>query len=133
MAAPMAVPRPVARLSMAFSSAVWSVVGATASWAKPENTTSPIRVPAGCELTKSRAAFWATLNRFGCTSVEHIDRDSSRARMIDVRPIGTSDVSWGRADATPSRPRLASSMATGKWRRQRDRRGRAVRRRARLE
>ena len=53
--------------------------------------------------------------------------------MIDVRPIDTLDVTWGRADATASRPRLPISIATGTWRRQRDRRGRAVRRRARLE
>ena len=53
--------------------------------------------------------------------------------MIDVGPSGTSEVSCGRADATASTPRLASSSAIGRWRRQRDRRGMAVRKSARLE
>ena len=44
IAAPIVVPRPVVRESMALIRSSRSVVGSTASWAKPEKTTSPIRV-----------------------------------------------------------------------------------------
>ena len=44
MAAPMVVPRPVVSESIARSSGCRSVVGATASWANPENRTRPMLV-----------------------------------------------------------------------------------------
>ena len=86
--------------------------------------TRPICVPLRLcvdELAGRRAG--PPSSRLGSTSVRHIEPDSSRARMIVVLPTGTSEVSWGRAAATASTARLASSRATGTWRRQRDRRG----------
>ena len=41
------------------------VVGATASWANPENTTRPIFVSPSCPSTNDRTAACAALNRFG--------------------------------------------------------------------
>ena len=133
MAAPMAVPGLVLRLPMARSRTARSLVGATASSAKPEKATRPIRVPLGWELTNSRAPFSAALNRSGYTSVEHMEPDSSRARMMVVCDSGTSVVTWGRADATASTARLTKSRAMGTWRRQRERRGTAARSRDKLE
>ena len=85
MAAPMAVPRPTVRDSIAVTSAFRSVVGGTASSAKPEKTTRAMRTPFGWFSTNARAASCATANRLGRTSVEHIDPETSIARMTDVR------------------------------------------------
>ena len=133
MAAPMAVPLPVDRPSMAWVSALRSVVGATANWAEPENTINPVRVPAGWCCTKSLAACWAAVIRFGSTSVAHIERDTSRARITEVWEVDTDWVIWGRAAAMASNPRLASSIPIGACRRQRVRLGTIDRSRATLE
>ena len=90
MAEPIAVPCPVVRPLIASSSALRSFVGGTVSSAKPEKTTRPMRTSFGCFSTKLRAASCATASRFGCTSVEHIERETSSARMIEVRAYGTS-------------------------------------------
>ncbi len=133
MAAPMAVPRPVVRESIAATSALRSVVGGTASSANPEKITRPIRAPLGWFSTNVRAASCAAVNRFGSTSVEHIDPETSRARMIDVREYGTFRSTLGRPAANPSATRLASSMATGRCRCHRFRLGSTVRSSATLE
>ena len=90
IAAPIVVPRPVVSVSMACSSAARSVVGATASWANPENTTRPIRVPPSWAWTKSRTAVCAAVSRFGSTSVAHIEPETSRARITAASETGTS-------------------------------------------
>ena len=96
------MPCPVVRPSIASTSALRSVVGGTVSSANPEKTTRPIRMPFGCFWTKARAASWATASRLGLTSVEHIERETSRARMIEVRAIGTLRTTCGRPAEMPS-------------------------------
>jgi hypothetical protein len=81
MAAPMVVPRPVVTASMARTSGSRSVVGATATCAKPENSTRPIRVLGSCVWTKSRTAACAAVSRLGSTSVAHMEPDTSTARI----------------------------------------------------
>ena len=54
-------------------------------------------MPFGWFSTNSRAASCATASRLGWTSVEHIDRETSRARMIDVRASGTLRTTCGPA------------------------------------
>ena len=67
-----------------------SVVGGTASSANPEKTTRPIRTSSGWSSTNAREASCATTSRLGLTSVEHIEPETSSARMIEVRAYGTS-------------------------------------------
>ena len=107
IAAPMAVPDDVDRLSIAFVRARRSVVGGTASWACPAKMTRPVRVPGGCCSTKSSASCWATVIRLGLTSVAHMDRDTSRARMTEVCEADTVRVRWGRAAPTARTPMLS--------------------------
>ena len=69
---------------------------------------------------KVSAASCATVSRFGSMSVAHMLRETSSARMMEVRFSGTSIAATGRAMAmvrlaTPDRKR-----AKGRWRRQRD-------------
>jgi len=77
--------------------------------AEPAKITRPMRAPSPCASTNSRAASCATVSRFGSTSVEHMDCDTSRARMIDVRSIGTSN-NRGRSPANDS-PSAASNSS----------------------
>ena len=79
-------------------------------------------MPFGCFSTNVRAASCATASRLGLTSVEHIDRETSRARMIDVRAIGTLRTTCGRPAASASATRPASRSAIGRCRCQRFRR-----------
>src|SRR5262249_15808409 len=81
------------------------------------NATSPMRVPDTWSFTNDRAASWATASRLGCTSVAHIDRDTSRARMTLVRPSGTFTETCGRAVATPNPVILTTNTATARDRR----------------
>ena len=53
--------------------------------------------------------------------------------MIEVSPIGTLEVSCGRADATARMARLANKEAIGRCRRQREARGSTARSSAMLE
>ena len=133
MAAPIVVPRPVVRPSMLRSRASRSVVGATASCANPENTTSPMRVSASWFFTNSRTAASAAVSRLGETSVEHMEPDTSSARMIVESEIGTSMLTWGRAAATPSSASAASTSANGTCRFHAARLGAAARISATLE
>src|SRR5690349_6728980 len=89
IAAPMAVPDEVERLSTAFVRALRSVVGGTASWAWAAKTIRPVRAPDGWCSTKSLASCWATVIRLGLTSVAHMDRDTSRARMTELCDVDT--------------------------------------------
>ena len=86
MAAPIAVPGPVAQVVDGLVRGPRGrVVGATASSAKPENIDQPHRRAA--RLVRRRTRGLPSAPRptgSGCRSVEHIDPDSSRARMIDV-------------------------------------------------
>ena len=114
-------------------SSVRSVVGGTASSANPEKMTRPIRILSGWSSTNARVACWATVSRFGLTSVAHIEPETSSARMIDVRATATSRSTCGRPAATPSATRLSSSNAIGRCRCQRVRFGSTERRSATLE
>ncbi len=69
---------------MASSSLCWSVVEGTTSAAKPANATRPIWVPSFWLRMNRRAASWATMRRFGGTSVEHIERETSIASRTEV-------------------------------------------------
>ena len=133
IAAPIVVPRPVVSVSIAWSSAARSVVGATATCAKPANSTRPMRVSPSCACTKSRTAVWAAVSRLGSTSVAHIDPETSSARIMAASETGTSTLSRGRAAASPSAARAASSSATGTCRFHAARRGAAARISATLE
>ena len=119
MAAPIVVPRPVVTASSVLSRSLLFVVGATASWANPENRTSPIFVSSPCVSTNFRTAACAAPSRFGSTSVAHMEPETSSARITVELEIGTSVRTCGRAAATPSSPRLAMTSATGTCRRQR--------------
>ena len=120
-AAPIAVPRAVVKLSIASISCFLSVVGGTTSSAKPENATRPIRTPDGCFSTNERAAAWATVSLFGLTSVEHIDPETSNARITEVRLSGTAIIALGRALAMQRPASPTRKSATGRCRRQRER------------
>ena len=133
IAAPMVVPRPVVTASRVLSRSVLFVVGATASWANPENSTRPILVSSPCVSTNLRTAACAAASRLGSTSVAHIEPETSRARITVELEIGTSALTCGRAAATPRSPRLAMTSATGRCRRQRRLGPTAVRTRATFE
>ena len=89
------------------------MVEGTTSAAKPANATRPIGVPSCWLRMNRRAASWATMRRFGWTSVEHIERETSMASTTEVvlRAKVTSAV--GRATPTPSTSRLATSSPSG--------------------
>src|SRR6516225_516102 len=72
-----------------------------------------MRGPPSWERTKSLAAFWAALMRFGRTSVEHMDAEISRASRIvaDDDRIGT--VACGRAAPTASTASPPASSPAG--------------------
>jgi len=127
MPSPIAVPRDVLSPSSALSSASWSVVGFTSRPAIPEKTTTPILVPSPRSLTNSRAASRATVSRFGATSVEHIEVDTSTTSRIDVDEAGTVSVAFGRAAARPSASRPTTNRIAGIFRRHCDRPGSAAR------
>ena len=106
IADPIVVPRPVVTASRAARSSSRWIVGATASCANPEKTTRPIFVSPSCPCTNDRTAACAALNRFGRTSVAHIDPDTSSARMIVALDDGTSArTSAGRGE--PQQPQGA--------------------------
>ena len=69
----------------------------------------------------------AAVIRFGFTSVEHMEPDTSSASMIVADDDATGTVACGRAAPTASTPRPSISSAAGMRRRQRERPGRAVR------
>jgi hypothetical protein len=114
IAAPIVVPRPVVTAASSASRASRSVVGGTASCAKPEKMTRPTFVSPSSPSTYRRTAAWAAPSRLGNTSVAHIEPDTSSARMTVALDTGTSARTCGRAAATPSRARLASTRPTGR-------------------
>lgn len=126
----MAVPRDVVRVGSAASRASVSSVGGTITPATPAKATRPMRAPLGWARMNSAAAFSAAVSRFGRTSVEHIEPDTSRASRIVVELAGTGTEAWGRAAPIASTARPRSSRAVGTRRRQRVRPGRAARTRA---
>ena len=71
-------------------------------------------MPFGWFSTNVRAASCATASRLGWTSVEHIDPETSRARMIDVRAYGTLRSTCGRPAASASATRLGEQQGDGK-------------------
>ncbi len=113
IASPIAVPREVCSVFIAANNLLVSVVGGTSSAATPANATRPIRVPCACELMKFVAAFSAAVMRFGATSVEHIDPDTSSASMIVVEFVDTASFACGRAAPMPSTARPRISRAAG--------------------
>jgi hypothetical protein len=115
----MAVPRDVVRFGSSASSAPVSLVGGTRTPATPAKATSPIFAPPGWALMKSAAAFSAAVSRLGCTSVEHIDPETSRASRIVVELAGTATVACGRAAPTPRAASPSTSRAAGTRRLQR--------------
>ena len=124
---PMAVPRDVVSLSMASISRSVSVVGGTTSPANPAKATIPMRVPSSWLRMNVRAASWATTRRFGATSVEHIERETSMASSTDVALRATVTWAVGRPAANPSPTRPATSRASGTRRFQWARGGTAAR------
>jgi hypothetical protein len=119
------------RLRIASSTTSWSTVGGWTSSAKPLKATIPIWAP-GCCSTNCSAAASAARRRVGAMSVEHIDPDTSIARMIVIWLVGTLTMAAGRAAATASTPTATTSSAKGTWRRTPDQRATAGRTRARL-
>ena len=113
MAAPMVVPRPVVRVSMALRTASWSVVGGTASCAKPEKSTRPMRVLSSWAATKARTASCAAVSRLGSTSVAHIEPETSTATMTAALATGTCAWTSGAPRRRPISARLARTRATG--------------------
>jgi hypothetical protein len=93
----------------------------------------PIWVPAGCPSMKASAASCATANRFGSTSVAHMLRETSSARMMEVRFKGTSIAATGRAMAVVRLATPDRKSAKGRCRRQRECFGSASRMIERLE
>ena len=66
-------------------------------------------------------------------SVAHMLRDTSIARTIVVRPVGTATIAAGRAIATMRLPSPITNRANGRWRRSHDERGTESRTSDRLE
>ena len=130
IAAPIAVPRDVEKLSMASINASLSVVGGTCIPATPANATRPIFVSPSWDSMNLMAACWATVSRLGSTSVEHIDPDTSIASMIVVELDGTGTDACGRAAPTPSVAKPRRSNRVGMSRVHLVRGGKAARTRA---
>ncbi len=95
--------------------------------------TMPICVPDTWSFINLSIASWATVSRLGLTSVAHILRETSRARMMVVRLNGTSVVTAGRAMAVIKLAVPIKKKTNGKCCRQRVRRGIASRIIDRLE
>src|SRR5215217_4257332 len=112
IAEPIAVPRAVVKLSIASINASFSVVAGTCRPATPANATRPILVSPSWDWMKETAASWATVSRFGSTSVEHMDPETSIASRIVVELDGTGTVACGRAAPTPSvaKPRRSNRV-----------------------
>src|SRR6185437_1745169 len=113
MAWPIAVPREVVRPSSARSSVCVSCVGGTRRPAVPAKATRPMRGPPAWELMKSLVSFSAAVMRFGSTSVEHMEPETSRASRIVADVEGTGTVTCGRAAPTASTANPAASNAAG--------------------
>ena len=64
-----------------------------------------MRVPSSWLPMNVRAASWATTRRFGETSVEHIERDTSIASSTDVRAAGHRHVGGRAPGGEPERRR----------------------------
>ena len=111
IAAPIVVPRPTVRESTALSRLSRSFVGATATWANPEKTTSPIRVLAvlGLDELAHRVLRRAQAGS-ATTSVEHIDPETSMARMTAELETGTCAETCGRAPASPRNANAARTQ-----------------------
>ena len=124
---PMAVPNEVVRPLIALSSCFESVLGGERTVAVAAKATRPMRGPPVSDLTKALVARSAAVIRFGLTSVEHMEPDTSRASMIVADDDATGTVACGRAAPIASTARPAVSSATGMRRRQRERPGTAVR------
>ena len=103
---PIAVPRAVDRPVRACSSAPESAVGGTRTPAVPANATRPMRGPPASDLMKALAAFSAAVIRFGLTSVEHMEPETSRASMIvaGLRRDRHGGLRARRADAEHGQP-----------------------------
>src|SRR5205085_2320595 len=86
-----------------------------------------MRGPPVWDLMKALAACSAAVIRFGRTSVEHIEPETSTASMIVADVDATGTVACGRAAPTASTARPSVSSAVGMRRRQRERPGTAVR------
>ena len=61
---------------------------------------------------KAIADCWATVSRFGATSVEHMDPETSIASMIVVESEATGTLAWGLAAPMPSvaNPSISSTL-----------------------
>ena len=112
IADPIAVPRDVEKLLIAWINVSLSVVGGTCSPATPEKATSPILVLPSWDSMKEIAACWATVSRLGSTSVEHMDPETSIASMIVVESDATGTLACGRAAPMPSvaKPSIRSDV-----------------------
>lgn len=89
--------------------------------------TSPMCGPPAWDLMNALAACSAAVIRLGCTSVEHMEPETSRASMIVADDEATGTVACGRAAPTASTTMPSVSSAAGMRRRQRERPGSAAR------
>ena len=90
-----------------------SVVGGTSKLHVPLNDTRPTCSLVGIVLTNRAAATLAESMRVGDTSVACIDNDTSSARMIVARSLGTFSFASGCATATRPSDRDAAAEARG--------------------
>ena len=125
MPSPIAVAPPTVRPASAVSSCCVSVVGGTKRAAVLEKSTMPMRGPPAWDLMNAAAASSAAEIRLGCTSVAHIEPETSRVSMIVADDEATGTVACGRAAPTARTARPRASSAPGIRRRQRDRPGSA--------
>ncbi len=127
MALPIAVRRPVVRLSMTSRRTSWSVVGDCTISAKPANATMPICVAGALTLDERRrgglrrqGGGWARCPWRTCCANVH---GQDHRRLVG----GTLTMATGRAMATTRLARASTNRANGRWRRTRDERGNASR------
>jgi hypothetical protein len=119
----MAVASASVSRSMALRTRSRSVPGGTSTVADPAKETRPRLIGAGSWPTNDWAAALAASSREGWTSVASIEMETSMARMIVARSLGTCSLRVGRARATTIEARARSRRAAGTWRRHPGRRG----------
>ena len=101
-ASPIAVPpkpEKKPRLSTAWRTRSWSVVGGAATCGSPANATSPTRTLEGTLSRNFSTAACAAPSREGLTSVARIEPETSMTSTTAALSEGTSVFSCGRARA----------------------------------
>ena len=116
MASPLAVRWSSFSPAMALRAASRSVVGGTSTVAIPENDSMPRFTPGVRLVANSVAAVCAAASRFGLTSVDSIDSDTSMTSITVALFRGTLVAAVGPASATVSRARPSRTTAVGRCR-----------------